>query len=213
MNFELSKLRNHSDLNDSEEIVQIILDSTFQVLIEIGYQNLSTNKIAKKSGFSIGTIYQYFVNKEHILLTILDVEFKKQYYRIGQLIRPHKEKNNDLIAFYFFYYLFEDKKTWHLISNLIHNIPLIEEIYGENTFSKKLAEFILDELKETYGITFDENPSFFSYLILNSLRSNINSLNEKIGEFSDEKKKTLCINLSELFNLFLANYNSFLNKK
>jgi len=51
----------------SQAMVTAILDATAQVLISEGYDRATTNKIAAKAGVSIGSLYQYFANKEELV--------------------------------------------------------------------------------------------------------------------------------------------------
>ncbi len=48
-----------------------ILEATTQILIERGYAATTTNHIAKRAGISIGSLYQYFSNKEAIVVDLL----------------------------------------------------------------------------------------------------------------------------------------------
>ena len=45
-------------------MVTAILDATARVLVEHGYDQASTNRIAKRAGVSVGSLYQYFPNKQ-----------------------------------------------------------------------------------------------------------------------------------------------------
>jgi AcrR family transcriptional regulator len=54
--------------------VQLIFDATALVLQEQGELALTTNRIAERAGVSIGTLYQYFDNKEAIVQTMLSQE-------------------------------------------------------------------------------------------------------------------------------------------
>lgn len=47
--------------------VEAILEATAQLLVADGMAQLSTNKIAKRAGVSVGTLYQYFPDKETIV--------------------------------------------------------------------------------------------------------------------------------------------------
>lgn len=51
-------------------MVEAILDATAQVLIHDGYDRATTNKIAAKAGVSIGSLYQYFPNKEALVAAL-----------------------------------------------------------------------------------------------------------------------------------------------
>jgi AcrR family transcriptional regulator len=52
--------------------VQRILDAGTRVLSERGYDGASTNRIAKAAGISQGSLYQYFPNKDAIVVAVLD---------------------------------------------------------------------------------------------------------------------------------------------
>ena len=46
---------------------RFILEAAAQVFAEHGYEGTSTNLIAERAGFSVGTIYEYFPNKDVLL--------------------------------------------------------------------------------------------------------------------------------------------------
>lgn len=50
--------------------IEVLLEATAQVLVEVGYARLSTNRVAKKAGVSVGTLYQYFADKDALLLAL-----------------------------------------------------------------------------------------------------------------------------------------------
>lgn len=54
------------------ELVGKLLEATAQVLGEFGLAATSTNKIAARAGVAIGSIYQYFPNKEALIDALLD---------------------------------------------------------------------------------------------------------------------------------------------
>ncbi|WP_106401621.1 TetR/AcrR family transcriptional regulator [Actinocorallia populi] len=49
-----------------------ILDAATRVLTERGYDGASTNRIAAAAGLSNGSLYQYFPNKDAIVVAVLD---------------------------------------------------------------------------------------------------------------------------------------------
>jgi AcrR family transcriptional regulator len=51
----------------AKDTVNFIIEATTQLLEEKGLKHLSTNKIVERAGISIGTLYQYFPNKESII--------------------------------------------------------------------------------------------------------------------------------------------------
>jgi len=54
--------------------VGIILDAAAQILQSEGEAHFNTNRVAEKAGFSIGTLYQYFPNKNSIIEAIAERE-------------------------------------------------------------------------------------------------------------------------------------------
>jgi AcrR family transcriptional regulator len=55
----------------SRETVDIILEASARVLAEHGYAAASTNRIAEHAGVSVGTLYEYFANKEELFEALI----------------------------------------------------------------------------------------------------------------------------------------------
>jgi len=56
----------------SRETVEAILEAAAQLFQRHGYAATTTNKIAERAGVSIGSLYQYFPNKDAILAALAD---------------------------------------------------------------------------------------------------------------------------------------------
>lgn len=54
----------------SKLTVDAILTATAHILTEEGYDKASTNRIAERAGISIGSLYQYFPNKESLTVAL-----------------------------------------------------------------------------------------------------------------------------------------------
>ena len=52
--------------------VEAIYEATFQVLLAVGPDGLTTTRVAERAGVSVGTLYQYFPNKQSLLLSALE---------------------------------------------------------------------------------------------------------------------------------------------
>jgi AcrR family transcriptional regulator len=52
--------------------VEAICQAAAELFCRIGYDRASTNRIAERAGVSIGSLYQYFSNKEAILAALLE---------------------------------------------------------------------------------------------------------------------------------------------
>ena len=61
----------------AEHTVDAILEAAAQILQSDGEERLNTNRIAERAGFSIGTLYQYFADKEAIVAALAERERDK----------------------------------------------------------------------------------------------------------------------------------------
>jgi AcrR family transcriptional regulator len=52
--------------------IEAIFTATIQVLLQAGFENLTTTKVALRAGVSVGTLYQYFPNKSALLAAVLE---------------------------------------------------------------------------------------------------------------------------------------------
>lgn len=52
--------------------VEAISEATIQVLLSHGSERLTTTRIANRAGVSVGTLYQYYPNKESVLFAALE---------------------------------------------------------------------------------------------------------------------------------------------
>ena len=55
--------------------VDAILEATVQVLLASGKERLTTSRVAARAGVSVGTLYQYFPNKNSLLQAVLRLHF------------------------------------------------------------------------------------------------------------------------------------------
>ncbi len=56
----------------SQATVDVILEAAAEVFSEHGYAAGTTNRIAQRAGVSVGSFYQYFPNKDAVLVALVD---------------------------------------------------------------------------------------------------------------------------------------------
>jgi AcrR family transcriptional regulator len=52
--------------------IDTVLEATARILVEAGYQRLTTNHVARRAGVSVGSIYQYFGSKEELVAALVE---------------------------------------------------------------------------------------------------------------------------------------------
>lgn len=53
-------------------MVETIVQATTRVLLKDGYEACSTNRVAEAAGVSIGSVYQYFPDKEALVMAVME---------------------------------------------------------------------------------------------------------------------------------------------
>lgn len=69
----------------SRETVAAVLEAAAQVFERHGYAAGTTNRIASRAGVSIGSLYQYFPNKESILVALVERHIEQGEERLAPL--------------------------------------------------------------------------------------------------------------------------------
>jgi len=73
----------------SKVMVEAILEAAAEIFAELGYARATTNKIAERAGVSVGSLYQYFPNKDSLISSLYEVHHA----------RIHEVANNALRRF------------------------------------------------------------------------------------------------------------------
>lgn len=77
-------LRRKPKQERSQVMVDAILEAATQILLEADYASASTNRIAKRAGVSVGSIYQYFDNKLEIFESVLAGVFNRMMKNLAE---------------------------------------------------------------------------------------------------------------------------------
>jgi len=88
----------------AQRTIQAIFEATAQIVENEGEAGLTTNKVARRAGFSIGTLYQYFPSKEAILVALIQRERRRVMDRLQSMMReavdqmrPVREALQDMV--------------------------------------------------------------------------------------------------------------------
>lgn len=86
----------------SKQTVNAILNACSELLIEIGFYNLTTDKIAQKANISIGSLYQFFGNKESVVAAVIQRLLEEDFNYFDSQVKnihnlPAQERAKGLI--------------------------------------------------------------------------------------------------------------------
>lgn len=71
----------------SEATVDTILEAAAQIFRTCGAKGTTTNRIAERAGVSIGSIYQYFPNKEALLVALMERHIGSSIEQLGEVLQ------------------------------------------------------------------------------------------------------------------------------
>ncbi len=78
--------------------VQAISEATIQVLLSLGADQLTTTRVAERAGVSVGTLYQYYPNKQSLLFAIFEDHLAKVSEVVeGACEKAHGEPTSEMI--------------------------------------------------------------------------------------------------------------------
>lgn len=70
--------------------VEAIAEATIQVLLGMGLDRLTTTRVAERAGVSVGTLYQYYPNKQALLYAVLEVHLTKVAQAVEAACRANR---------------------------------------------------------------------------------------------------------------------------
>jgi AcrR family transcriptional regulator len=71
--------------------VEAIFEAAIQVLLEVGPDRLTTTRVAERAGVSVGTLYQYFPNKQSLLFSLVEQHLN----HVADAVEQACQRNHD----------------------------------------------------------------------------------------------------------------------
>ena len=131
---------------------EAIQQATLNLLQHAELDNITTNDIARVAGVSIGSLYQYFKNKEEIIYSILFYSLEKNTREIKSMIEYYEERQfREFIISACKYIVIEHSlnyKSWIISFEQIvrsGNISIVSRIQSET------IEPICDSIHKKFG--------------------------------------------------------------
>lgn len=130
--------------------IEAIINAAKDVIREEGYSEFSTNKVAKAANVNIASVYQYFPNKETLILFIHEQQLKTISTHCQDVeLAQFNDLNLEINSLY--QRIFPDRETCVLLDAIdcaIHSTPVLHHL--ESNMAKLIADFIANRLSH-YG--------------------------------------------------------------
>ncbi len=189
----------------AQETAQCILQATAQILVSRGFKDCSTNHIAERAGVSIGTLYQYFADKQSILLELFRLEIEKDALFIQNTLQELENQPIEIVI----------KKLVSVTLKRLSENPRLRQILLLEVSSSRQTEKlrgIKDELSELLSSYLKSHPQFHIrhdirlevLIIVNSVEA---ALYAAIQEYGPRlKHRILVAEVSDLVLRYLSKY-------
>ncbi len=80
----------------SRRLVARVLDEAARLFSERGYQETTTNHVAEAAGVSVGSLYQYFPNKDALVVAVAERHLDDAAQQMGELLPALRTEAPDL---------------------------------------------------------------------------------------------------------------------
>jgi AcrR family transcriptional regulator len=131
------------------QTVEVLLDATAVLLETHGYARLSTNKVAEKAGVSIGSLYQYFPNKEALLAALIARYQEEAWKEVAGMLAQHRGEPLENISRALIRHLLhrvERKRAFHQV--LMEQVPREGRLARLLWFDDRLVELLSPYLEQ-----------------------------------------------------------------
>lgn len=137
--------------------LELIYEASIRILNKQGLEGLTTNRIAEVAGISIGTLYQYFSNKQEILVALGQREIEATVAKISELFfQPNAEPDKLRLLVRAFLSAFDGR---HQVRKILLDIALTQQgILGLDQSVSKVTKFVSSPM----AAQFFENASLLT---------------------------------------------------
>ena len=143
-----------------------LFEASIQVLLAVGYRRLTTTRVAERAGVSVGTLYQYFPNRQALILSLIERYLEDLVGAIEHGCRTLNERPLDELASGLVDTFIAAKSTRIRVSRAMHE-PLAD--FGDATLVRaaaaRVAAFVAGNLQSCRDAPF-HNAHLVALLIV-----------------------------------------------
>lgn len=154
----------------SKAVVEAIYEATIRILPRIGSQSITTKKIADLAGVSVGSLYQYFPNKESVLGSLMDLVLKSEMEKFNAKINEingssMQETTDAVIDFALDMFLSEKEK----VREIFKKAPELGRVPSIFNMRRAVVARLAEEMKKHHPGEAAEEYTRVSFIAVNSV--------------------------------------------
>src|SRR5690606_24057180 len=144
-----------------------IVKASIKLFKQKGFAKTTTREIAKESGFSIGTLYEYVRTKEDVLLLVFDNINKNVFDKLKEVIDVKEPSVENLLGVIDSYYRLTDKLQEEILI-LYQELKSLPQEQREAVLERELemVDMVKDAIMASVPSTIDEKEAM---LIANNI--------------------------------------------
>lgn len=150
-------------------MVESLLDSTAQILTADGYGALTTNHVAEVAGVSIGSIYEYFPNKQSLVAATLARAIREIVAEVSTSLRTAlalEDQPRAGIDHWMREMMTALEKRGDLLRVALREVPFLWDIPELRTLSHTLQHIAQEGRSKSERVIRFEDPEASTYLIM-----------------------------------------------
>ncbi|POF34931.1 AcrR family transcriptional regulator [Roseibium marinum] len=157
-------------------MVETIVEAAGQIFAESGYELATTNQIAERAGISIGSLYQYFPNKDSLIFEVQKTHREELLRSLKLAIADSRHLSfREAIKVVVHASLDSHSKHPKLHAAFEEWIPFSTKLIDRTRFEEDMVLLITDFLKERQLVSDNARLKPAVFVIMNMCRSVIHA--------------------------------------
>ncbi|MCE4061802.1 TetR/AcrR family transcriptional regulator [Pandoraea sputorum] len=190
----------------SRVTIDAIFEAALQVLLLDGGRQLTTTRVAERAGVSVGTLYQYFQNKQVLLYAVLERHIDRIVDSVEQTCQASHGKPLETMA---------QELAKAYVGAKMRDIEeaqalyrLSEDLDGREVFagaSARMHAAVVGMLKTAHNARF-EDPETVAFVFLNSMTGPIKAILENrapVGACSETLSRQIADQMATMCGAYL----------
>jgi AcrR family transcriptional regulator len=198
-----TSLRKQPKQDRSKDLVDAVMTAAARILETTGIDSLTTNKVARAAGVSIGSLYQYFPGKDAIYSKLIEKQLDSNAAHYREFAETHRHDSSETLITFLIgdvVDLFVKRKAF--ISSLFAETPKLKKTREILMWRNKTVQVFIEMMKERSKdlrdpATIEEQIFVLSHASLGLLQASV------LEDFETQSPETLKRQLTVMATRFL----------